>query len=268
MTRHTIFVLEGPDGVGKTTLGKALVERLNGRYLHLTYRYPDNMFGYHRAAIEWCLKKAKNQHVILDRWWPSEVAYAKAYRGGTKCPYISVLLDTMALTHDIVYIWCMPHDRERVGTNFAQLKDKREEMYSEGMLRVYDAFDVLMRKMDRGSRLHFRYDVFSVVDGAISMTRWIEWMINSVALRLNVCSKQEYPSCLVGNRWNPDEGFIIDEPLSKRPVLSEATPKSLKFAEYAHLSRPNYVAVNIHHVASPEFREYRHMRPEIEWRFF
>ena len=41
---YPIIVLEGPDGSGKTTLARHLVELLGAEYLHLTYRWPTKMF--------------------------------------------------------------------------------------------------------------------------------------------------------------------------------------------------------------------------------
>lgn len=139
-SRYPIIVLEGPDGAGKTTLANALQEYLGARYMHLTYRFRDKMHLYHGAAIRICAHWAQHQPVILDRWWPSEIVYADAYRGGSKFAKYHLLLEHIANHIGVVYVFCIPGDRDRYLKHFNELKGKRTEMYDEGMERVYDGF--------------------------------------------------------------------------------------------------------------------------------
>lgn len=124
-----IFILEGPDGVGKTTLAQHMAKKLGAVYLHLSYRWPDHMFEYHTAAIRWAIRKSRKQPVIIDRWWPSEALYAAEYRGGSKWSQMGRMMDRVARKHGAVYIYCLPEDLVEYEKRFDKLKTEREEMY-------------------------------------------------------------------------------------------------------------------------------------------
>lgn len=128
-----IFILEGPDGVGKTTLGMHMAKQLDAAYLHLSYRWPDHMFEYHTAAIRWAIRKNRKQHVIIDRWWPSEALYAAEFRGGSKWSQMGRMMDRVARKHGAVYIYCLPEDLIAYEKRFNTLKAEREEMYDNVM---------------------------------------------------------------------------------------------------------------------------------------
>jgi thymidylate kinase len=81
MKKH-LFIFEGPDRVGKSTLALALTNRIDGWYSHhgayngimfdLANIYEDAM----RPAI------TGESHVVMDRSWLSEMPYCLAYRNG------------------------------------------------------------------------------------------------------------------------------------------------------------------------------------------
>lgn len=124
-----IIILEGPDGVGKTTLAKHMCEKLDATYLHLSYRWPQHMFEYHTAAIRWAIRKSRKKPVIIDRWWPSEALYAAEYRGGSKWSQMGRIMDRVAMKHGAVYVYCLPSDLVEYEKHFAKLKEERAEMY-------------------------------------------------------------------------------------------------------------------------------------------
>lgn len=159
-SRYPIIVLEGPDGAGKTTLARALQEYLGARYIHLTYRWKDKMHLYHGAAIRLCAHLAQNQPVILDRWWPSEIIYADAYRGGSKFAKYHLLLEHIASNLGVVYVFCLPGDRDRYLTHYNELKGKRQELYDEGMERVYDGYAYAIKHYFSLKENVFNYDMY------------------------------------------------------------------------------------------------------------
>lgn len=140
MSKHPIIVLEGGDGCGKTTLAEKLCDYVGGHYIHLTYRFRDGMYRYHGAALKMALLRAEHQPVVIDRWWPTELAYASAYRGGSKWPLMYRHLHRVALRHGVSYVFCLPEDRRHYLKHFDTLRTQREEMYDTGMGRVYDEF--------------------------------------------------------------------------------------------------------------------------------
>jgi hypothetical protein len=138
---HPIIVIDGPDGVGKTTLAKELVAKLGGAYIHCGYRFTDKIDLYHSAALELAL--THDQPVIMDRWWVSEVVYAKAFRGGTPWPWFQFMLDRAALKHGVTYVICQDEDKERYLKHFEKLKGYRDEMF-DCMGEIHDLYEAWM----------------------------------------------------------------------------------------------------------------------------
>jgi adenylate kinase family enzyme len=136
-----IIVLEGPDGAGKTTLAEA-IQKINPkvRYLHLTYRWKNRAPLYYNAALMHALQLAEKCEapVIIDRWWPSEMIYAKVFRGGSTFPTYARILDRMLIRFGGVYVFCVPSDETAYKRQFIELTETRSEMYTsvEKMLQV------------------------------------------------------------------------------------------------------------------------------------
>lgn len=137
---YPIFVFEGPDGAGKTSLAEELKKYVGARYIHLTYRWTDKMNLYHAAAIRYAARLAETQPVIIDRWWPSEIIYAEAYRGGSSFIKHYFMLEHIATQLGVTYVWCQPEDRERYLAHYDVLRNTRDEMYESGMSKVYDGY--------------------------------------------------------------------------------------------------------------------------------
>lgn len=111
----TIFILEGPDGCGKSTLASHMVEHLCGvrhqRAIkwHLTYTQKlglameDYMINQTVNAVE--LVKCHETHVIFDRHWPSEAVYGKIMR--PNMPFKHDIVKSMFNGINLVYIFCL-----------------------------------------------------------------------------------------------------------------------------------------------------------------
>lgn len=126
-----IIVLEGPDGVGKTTLAETLVHMFGAVNYHQTYRWKNNMPAYHSGVLHHAIKLSRSRLVVLDRLWLSEAIYAAAYRGGTRWPQLARMLDRVGLTYGALNVVCLPPSLEEHRARFAKLKSEREEMYDD-----------------------------------------------------------------------------------------------------------------------------------------
>lgn len=126
-----LIILDGPDGAGKTTLGKRLVELYGGKYFHLTYRWKSRMFEYHTAALHHALSLANKQLVVVDRLWMSEIVYATVYRGGSTWPHMGRLLDRVIRAHAGLYVMCFDESMKAHQDRFMELKASRVEMYND-----------------------------------------------------------------------------------------------------------------------------------------
>lgn len=159
-SKYPIYVLEGPDGAGKTSLAMKLKGLTGARYVHLTYRFKDKMHLYHTAAIRLVAHLAQHQPVVLDRWWPSEIVYADAYRGGSKFTKHYFLLEHIATSLGVVYVVCLPEDKELYVKFYNKLKGERVEMYDEGMDRVYEGYREFYRDYMGLRENVVHYDMF------------------------------------------------------------------------------------------------------------
>lgn len=128
-----IILLDGPDGVGKTTLAKTIMKKSGARYIHLTYKYPDKMFEYQTAALHLATKWAREGIVIIDRHWMSECVYAATYRNGSRWPHMGRMMDRVLQAAGAISVVCLPPDLETHREFFSNLKNQRYEMYDDQM---------------------------------------------------------------------------------------------------------------------------------------
>lgn len=173
-----IIILDGPDGTGKSTLAQYYIKKYNARYLHLTYRFKNNMFEYNTAAIELAARWANQGHlVIIDRLWMSELVYAKVFRGGCKQAFYGRFIDRLVLRYSGIYVLCLPESSREYLSHYETLKTLRDEQY-ESMLHVYNEYKKLWNKCGLECWPHiFRYDMF--VDG-LAMEDYAEWILEKL----------------------------------------------------------------------------------------
>jgi len=156
-----LIILDGPDGAGKTTLAQYYVKKHGAIYMHLTYRFKDNMFAYHTAMLLKACKLVDQGHlVIIDRLWMSELVYAKVFRNGSKWPFMSRFLDRIILKYSGIYVMCVPESSREYLTHYDELKTLRDEMY-ESMFNVHYEYVRLWQKTQDECWPHvYRYDMF------------------------------------------------------------------------------------------------------------
>jgi thymidylate kinase len=105
-----LFIVEGVDGSGKTTLAKKLTQLTRGVYLHASGRTDIHqcMQAYHHELL-----KTAEQNldlgapaVILDRHWPSELCYGAILRPHHPYPYDAKGMVNLCHALGAVYIYC------------------------------------------------------------------------------------------------------------------------------------------------------------------
>lgn len=115
MAKHTgIICIEGPDGVGKTTLAEHFVEEYGAVSLHATYRFKKMIPAYHEALRRRAefISEVGGGLAILDRHWITEAIYARVFRGGTQWPPYTFDMDQVFQNMGVLTILCLPNSIE------------------------------------------------------------------------------------------------------------------------------------------------------------
>ncbi|HYD35935.1 MAG TPA: hypothetical protein VD999_07795 [Vitreimonas sp.] len=161
MNPSGIIILDGPDGTGKTTLAQYFINRYQARYLHLTYRFKNNMFEYNTAAIELAAKWANEGYlVIIDRLWMSNYVYDKVFRKGPHQAYLGRFIDRLVLRYSGIYVICLPENSREYLNDYNDLKSTRIEMYSR-MDEIYNEYAWWWQKIQKEKWPHaIRYDMY------------------------------------------------------------------------------------------------------------
>jgi len=142
---NKLYIIEGADGTGKSTLGKAIAEQTKGHILHASFDKEWNIKEYHDSLFKATLTLLEYQDVIMDRWATSEEVYAEAYRGGKKYASDDYIIDTitnsrMSNPEDIRFIYC---SNENTVKNHEANQLIREEMF-EDISPVIEAYEKYM----------------------------------------------------------------------------------------------------------------------------
>ena len=80
-----LIVLEGPRGVGKSTIAKEMVRLTNGTYIH--HKAGDSTLDIIEKEICDYIDRVENEFIVVDRWWLSEYIYTPFHRRTTTLRY-------------------------------------------------------------------------------------------------------------------------------------------------------------------------------------
>jgi len=156
-----VIILDGPDGVGKTTIAELLKEKYDAEYIHLTWspEIEERMDCYMWDALYEAVNKSKDGLCVIDRHYLSEMIYAEVYREGTK--YKGMHESVIRKLNEIgaMLVLCLPEDKERYLKHFDSLKEDREEMYTT-MDEIYKAYEFETIHGTYFPKKYLRYDLF------------------------------------------------------------------------------------------------------------
>jgi thymidylate kinase len=131
-----IFIVEGADGTGKTTLGKAIAKEIGATVLHCSFYPTWDIEKYHKQIMIMakCLEKVCG-NVVIDRWAPSEFVYGSIFRGGESYDTRKLMKETTG----VKWVMCT---NQNVVENHKRNSKNRYEMF-EDMEKVSYFFDRL-----------------------------------------------------------------------------------------------------------------------------
>lgn len=159
-----IYILEGPDGVGKTTLARAIQDKTKGHLLHASFNKDWDIEMYHLQLIDTALELDQYQDVIIDRWTPSEAVYGKVFRGSESYNtdrFLENISDRSNLVNPSVAKWIYCRNDKAV-ENHLKNKEERTEMFDD-MTKIVEGFDKYMTKSKKLGYPWIEYD-FDKVD--------------------------------------------------------------------------------------------------------
>lgn len=100
-----IYILEGPDGGGKTTLAEKLSAMTRIKITHFSYPKDEEEKARMLIMYQDLLKSASN--AIIDRCWYSDMAYGPVMRGAATITYPQMYeLERMAANKGAMIIYC------------------------------------------------------------------------------------------------------------------------------------------------------------------
>ena len=100
-----IYILEGPDGGGKTTLAERISLMARVKIAHFSYPKNDEELAQMFIMYQDFIKG--NSNVILDRCWYSDMCYGPVMREGSTITYPQMYsLERMAANKGAMIIYC------------------------------------------------------------------------------------------------------------------------------------------------------------------
>jgi hypothetical protein len=157
-----LLIFEGPDGVGKTTLAKALAEHIDAAYVHHgSYPEIDNEDLANCYAVSIAPAALGVRDVVMDRSWLSEKPYGLVFRNGRDRlgSKFDALEGFAAQTTQALVIRC-DADWQRCSMNFEQ---RRSHEYLDDAVQLF--------KVWRWYRESFKTSLASLVIHPFLMTQ-------------------------------------------------------------------------------------------------
>jgi len=155
-----IYILEGPDGTGKTTLANEIAETKKTSVLHSYFdrswdikQHHKDMFAAAKLASQW-------RPVVLDRWAPSEFVYGTVFRGGPGYDVLGYLWEMEPELKDVVWIYC--RNDNAVENHLKNIKF-RNEMFSD-MSSVVEVFDEFIKNDKDRKWIEYDFDKVDMVE--------------------------------------------------------------------------------------------------------
>lgn len=163
-----IYILEGPDGVGKSTLANAIYEETKGHILHCTWKKEFPMEKYFNDVLDAADDLSEYQDVIIDRWAPSEQVYGDVFRGGPAFDVHQYIWENpFIMAGGVKFIIC---ENPNAVENHLKNKENRIEMF-EDMSEVVKGFEKFVEDTEYLKWIH--YD-FTKVD----MKEFVKELVN------------------------------------------------------------------------------------------
>ena len=165
-----LILLEGPDCSGKTTLARALCDNLQAHYIHSSYTSGLDVMAYHKNHIDTAIDYLQDGPVIIDRLYPSEMVYGRAFRNniyeesstvetpwGTKYLELHNKLESLGTIH----IYCIPSKLQKAIERYTKNIDTDHPFGSDKWEEIYMLYNLLYIHMETNhpNTRMYHYDI-------------------------------------------------------------------------------------------------------------
>jgi thymidylate kinase len=147
-----LFIIEGPDNCGKSTLAQAIANRFNAVYWRLTSGQGlcehAAMRLYQSNALDNAEVNIKaGRSVVLDRHWPSDQVYGTVLRGKPSIDgELLAAVELQCRSMNVVYINCW---RDNATLEHAKQKDPDHPYEDEVYTKVVDGYQELFDELGK-----------------------------------------------------------------------------------------------------------------------
>lgn len=157
-----IYILEGADGTGKTTLANEIAETKKTSVLHSYFNRAWDIKQHHVDMWKAAKLVAKWRPVVLDRWAPSEFVYGNVFRKGPGYDVLGYLweMEDELKAQNVVWIYCR---NDNVVENHLKNIKFRNEMFGD-MSSVIEEFDKFVKMKEHNIKfIEYDYDKVDMV---------------------------------------------------------------------------------------------------------
>lgn len=146
-----IFIIEGPDGAGKTTLCQRLLSAIPGSELKhfsapATKEEADNYYKVYAKLLQFC---DRNKTIILDRCWYSDMVYGPIMRNSQEMiqEHADMLAGMVVASGGGVVIYCTAKPQ----TLWSRCKRRGETYITDygTLVKLHDRYEAVMQSCVR-----------------------------------------------------------------------------------------------------------------------
>lgn len=139
-----IYILEGPDGAGKTTLANEIAEQRKASVVHSYFDPSWDIKEHHKDMFKAAQIINVWRDVVLDRWAPSELIYGDVFRGKPGYDVLGYLWEMESELQDVTWIYCR---NDNAVENHLKNMEKRDEMFDD-MSEIVTRFEEFVADSD------------------------------------------------------------------------------------------------------------------------
>lgn len=138
---NKIYILEGPDGTGKSTLANEIAKHTKASILHCSYNKDWDIKQHHIDIFKAAKLIVQWMPVVLDRWAYSELVYGTVFRNKPAYDVKDYIFENEHDLASAVWIYCR---NDEAAENHKKHMELRDEMYDD-MSEVSKTFDEFIK---------------------------------------------------------------------------------------------------------------------------